>query len=110
MNTEPKAGEIWIADLGFAAKTRPILVLAYPDDEDARALVVVAALTGTIRGIKGEVYIGKPRFLEKESAVVVQSLASLDKSKLVKRLGVLSNTHLDEVKEALKVLLQLTFG
>ncbi len=45
MNIEPKAGDVWFADLGMVAKNRPVLVLAYPCAEDARALVVVAPLT-----------------------------------------------------------------
>jgi mRNA-degrading endonuclease toxin of MazEF toxin-antitoxin module len=42
-------------------KSRPVLVLAYPEPADARALVVVAPLTSQIRGLRGEVPLGKPR-------------------------------------------------
>ena len=35
-------------------KSRPVLVLAYPQPNDARALVVVAPLTSQIRGLRGE--------------------------------------------------------
>ena len=59
MSIEAKAGEVWFADLGMTAKSRPVLVLAYPQADDARALVVVAPLTSQIRGMRGEVEIGK---------------------------------------------------
>lgn len=76
MRTEPRPGEVWFADLGLAEKSRPVLVLASPQPADARALVVVAPLTSQIRSARGEVFLGKPRWLPKISAVNVQGLAS----------------------------------
>jgi mRNA interferase MazF len=29
----PKRGEVWMADLGFAAKVRPVLVVSVPFDD-----------------------------------------------------------------------------
>lgn len=104
---DPQSGEVWFADLGIIQKCRPILVLAVPRDEDARALVVVAPLTSQIRGMRGEVYLGRPRWLPKESAVNVQGLASLDGSKLIRRMGMLTATQYGEVKTALRDLLGL---
>ena len=60
MNTNPRRGEVWLADLGMVAKTRLVLVLAFPQEEDARSIAVVAALTSQLRGMRGEVDIGKP--------------------------------------------------
>jgi mRNA-degrading endonuclease toxin of MazEF toxin-antitoxin module len=88
-------------------KSRPVLVLAYPQPADARALVVVAPLTSQIRGQRGEVPLGKPRWLPKESAVNVQGLASFDPNKLTRRMGTLSADQFDAVKDALRDLLQL---
>lgn len=107
MPTEPRPGEVWYADLGLVEKSRPVLVLAYPQPADARALVVVAPLTSQIRGQRGEVPLGKPRWLPKESAVNVQGLASFDPGKLTRRLGTLSADQFDAVKNALRDLLQL---
>ena len=72
VSTEPKAGEVWFADLGMIEKSRPVLVPAMPEPRDARALAVVAPLTSRIRGRRGEVDLGKPRWLPKTSAVNVQ--------------------------------------
>ena len=69
MPTEPQPGEVWFADLGIAEKSRPVLVLAYPGPMDARSLVIVAPLTSQPRGQRGEVDLGKPRWLPKPSAV-----------------------------------------
>ena len=107
MPTEPRVGEVWFADLGMAAKSRPVLVLAAPGLDDARALTVVAPLTSQIRGLRGEVDLGKPRWLPKHSAVNVQGLASLDHRNLSRRMGELPPVQMARVKAALRDLLDL---
>jgi mRNA-degrading endonuclease toxin of MazEF toxin-antitoxin module len=88
-------------------KSRPVLVLAYPQPADARALVVVAPLTSQVRGLRGEVPLGKPRWLPKVSAVNVQGLASFDPGRLARRMGQLSLEQQAAVKAVLRDLLQL---
>ena len=88
-------------------KSRPVLVLAYPQPADARALVVVVPLTSQIRGLRGEVPLGKLRWLPKPSAVNVQGLASVDPRTLTRRLGVRPSEQYAAVKTALRDLLQL---
>jgi mRNA interferase MazF len=107
VNTDSKPGEVWFAELGLAEKSRPVLVLASPTESDARALVVVAPLTSQIRGLRGEVDLGKPRWLPKPSAVNVQGLASFDRTKLARKLGTLTAEQYDSVKAALRDLLGL---
>ena len=88
-------------------KSRPVLVLALPTPADARSLVIVAPLTSQIRNARGEVQIGKPRWLPKTSAVNVQGLASFDPHKLTRYLGTLSYHEYEAVKTALRDLLSL---
>ncbi|MFN9821803.1 MAG: type II toxin-antitoxin system PemK/MazF family toxin, partial [Akkermansiaceae bacterium] len=91
----------------MTAKSRPVLVLAYPTMEDARALVIVAPLTSQIRGMRGEVEIGKPKWLPKQSAVNVQGLASFDRHVLSRKLGVLDPLTVQKIKSALRDILNL---
>lgn len=107
MNTKPSPDEVWLADLGMTAKSRPVLVLAYPEPDDARALVIVVPLTSQIRGMRGEVEIGKPRWLPKTSAVNVQGLASFDRHLLVRKLGKLDAGSISRIKSALRDILNL---
>jgi mRNA interferase MazF len=107
VRTDLKVGEVWFAELGMVEKSRPVLVLAVSGDHDARALVVVAPLTSQIRGMTGEVNLGKPRWLPKPSAVNVQGLASFDRRKLVRRMGELIPQQMEDVKTALRILLNL---
>ncbi|MBK8040142.1 MAG: type II toxin-antitoxin system PemK/MazF family toxin [Verrucomicrobiaceae bacterium] len=104
---DPHPGEVWFADLGMIEKCRPVLVLAVPRDEDARALHIVAPLTSQIRSRRGEVDLGRPRWLPKESAVNVQGLASMNGSKLVRKMGSITSDQYSAVKVALRDLLGL---
>ncbi len=76
VNTKPIVGEVWLAELGMIEKSRPVLVLAYPGPDDAGAITIVAPLTSQIRGMRGEVDIGHPKWLPKHSAINVQDAAS----------------------------------
>lgn len=107
MNIKPKAGEVWFADLGIAAKSRPVLMLACPDNESARDLVVVAPLTSQIRSQSGEVPLGPVRWLPKLSAVNVQGIASFHPGRLVRKLGALTTEQHDAVKQALRKMLNI---
>ena len=57
--------------------------------------------------MRGEVDLGKPRWLPKHSAVNVQGLASFDQRKLTRRMGELGSGQMAEVKTALRDLLGL---
>ncbi|MFA7344728.1 MAG: type II toxin-antitoxin system PemK/MazF family toxin [Terrimicrobiaceae bacterium] len=107
MSIEAVPGEVWAVDFGLVAKQRPVLVLAFPQPQDARALVVVVPLTSQQRGLRGEVDIGKPRWLPKHSAVNVQGFASIDQNALLHKLGSLSEAQFQTVKTAIRDLLEL---
>jgi mRNA interferase MazF len=107
VSTKARAGEVWFADLGLAAKNRPVLVLAVPEENDARSLVVVAPLTSQIRNLRGEVELGMIPWLPKLSAVNVQGLASFNPSYLIRKMGGLDDRRLTLVKDALRDILNL---
>ena len=107
MSIEAPPGEVWMVDFGLVTKQRPVLVLAFPQPRDARALVVVVPLTSRQRGMRGEVDIGKPRWLPKQSAVNVQGLASIDHHALLRKMGRLPDAQFQMVKAAIRDLLDL---
>jgi mRNA interferase MazF len=41
----PQPGEVWLADLGLAAKTRPVVIVSRQDPNPPRALVLYVPLT-----------------------------------------------------------------
>ena len=51
----PKRGEVWLADLGMAAKVRPVLVLSVPFSDPDYALITVVPHTTSSRNANFEV-------------------------------------------------------
>jgi mRNA-degrading endonuclease toxin of MazEF toxin-antitoxin module len=57
--------------------------------------------------MRGEVDLGKPRWLPKPSAVNIQGLASFDHHRLTRKLGTLTTEQFETVKTALREMLSL---
>lgn len=63
----PKPGEVWLADLGLAAKTRPILIVSRHDPEPPRVLAIYVPFTRASRNSQYEINGGKLPFLDESS-------------------------------------------
>mgnify|MGYP002630480763 FL=1 len=103
----PSPGEIWLADLGMAAKTRPVLIVSRRDANPPRALIIYVPLTSQYRGSAYEVPMPKLPFLHAESIANVQGVASLPVTRLERRLGHVSGDLLAKVKAALAYAMEL---
>ncbi len=83
----PVPGEVWLADLGLAAKTRPVIIVSRRGPDPPRALVLYVPLTTQGRGSGYEVPLPKLSFLDRESQVAnVQGLGSIPFVRLERRL------------------------
>jgi mRNA interferase MazF len=58
----PLPGEVWLADLGLAAKTRPVVVVSRRDPDPPRALALYVPLTTQSRLGSYEITIPKLPF------------------------------------------------
>lgn len=47
-----RRGEVWLVDLGYAAKTRPALIINVPSLDTDRALVLLVPHTTSLRGTR----------------------------------------------------------
>jgi len=103
----PKPGEVWLADLGLAAKTRPIVIVSRYDAEPPRALVLYVPLTTQNRQSPYEVALPSLQFLDRNSAANVQGLGSLPKARLERKLGVVPDELMVHIKRALAFALDL---
>jgi mRNA interferase MazF len=52
---EPRRGEVWMVDLGMAAKVRPCLVISIGATEEDRALATLVPHTTSARNSRFEV-------------------------------------------------------
>ena len=103
----PKQGEVWLADLGLAAKTRPVVILSRNDPEAPRALVTYIPLTTQDRRSRYEIELGNLRFLKEMSVANVQGIGSIPVSRLQRRLGSLTTETLERIKQAVCFALEL---
>ena len=103
----PHPGEIWLADLGLAAKTRPVVVVSCYDPDPPRALITYGPLTTQYRHSCYEVVLPKLRFLNQDSIANVQGLGSIPKVRLERRLGKLSEDVIAKIKNAILFALDL---
>ena len=103
----PHPGEVWLADLGLAAKTRPIVIVSRHDPDAPRALILYVPLTTQNRLSAYEVAVPKLRFLDRESVANVQGLGSLPSVRLERRIGELPQDMMANIKRALAFVLDL---
>lgn len=102
-----KQGEVWLADLGLAAKTRPVVILSRDDPQAPRALVTYIPLTTQDRGSPYEIGLGNLRFLRETSVANIQGIGSLPVIRLQRRLGLLPVETLDRIKQAIRLQFDL---
>ena len=94
---DPNRGEVWLIDLGLAAKVRPCLVMSIPFQDEDRALITVVPHTTSPRNSRFEVSV-KTSFL-RSGAFDTQSVISIPKAKLVRKLGSLSKEQIASVED-----------
>src|SRR5713101_8059298 len=58
--TSPRRGEVWLVDLGMAAKVRPALVVSIPAEDTDRALVTLVPHTTSPRQSRFEAAVSVP--------------------------------------------------
>jgi mRNA interferase MazF len=103
----PQPGEIWLADLGLAAKTRPVVIVSRQDPNPPRSLVLYVPLTTKRRNSRYEVPLPRLPFLDRESVANVQGLASVPTVRLERKIGRLSTDIMERLKDALPFALDL---
>jgi mRNA interferase MazF len=103
----PRPDEVWVADLGLAAKTRPVVIVSRYDPEAPRALAVYVPLTSQKRVSRYEVELPRLQFLKSESVANVQGIGSLPLTRLERQLGEVPDDALRKIHQALKFAFDL---
>ena len=96
----PKRGEIWLADLGLAAKTRPVLVLSVPFSDSDYALITVIPHTTNIRRSPFQVKLSVSGL--RPGAFNIQGLMAVPPSKFIRRLGSLQSIQMELIEDTVK--------
>ncbi len=101
-----RRGEVWLVDLGMAAKVRPALVVSIPADDQDRALVTLVPHTTSPRQSRFEASVTVP-FL-RAGVFDAQNLITIPHAKLIRTLGVLSPAQLAVVERAVRLWLGIS--
>ena len=98
-------GEVWMIDLGMAAKLRPALVLSVAPLENERALVSYVPRTTNLRGTRFEVVHQSCGF--DPGGFDAQGLGTVPNVKLIRRFGAVDAMTLTQTEAAVKAWLGL---
>lgn len=93
-----KRGEIWMIDLGMAAKVRPCLVLSVPFEGQERALITYIPRTTSLRGGRFEVEHLASQF--KPGAFDAQNIGTVPPARLLTFLSVAGDAVVERVDAA----------
>src|SRR5258707_9661506 len=96
----PRHGEVWLVDMGMAAKTRPAVVLMADNLNAPRSLIIHVPITRQNRGSDLEVPLGHLPFLDQDSVANAQGIGSLPSVRFEKLLGTLPSPELKAIKAA----------
>ena len=103
MARDIKRGDIWFYQFKTPDKLRPVLVLSRQIVIGLLHTVMVAPVTSTIHGAPSEVIVGINEGLKKDSAVNCDHIQTVEKARLKRFIGRLSDKKLESVCKALKI-------
>jgi len=103
MSSLPRRGELWWCEPPDVGR-RPVVVLSRDAAIPRLRRVLVALCTTTIRGLPSEVVLETDEDLvARRTAVNLDSIESVSIGLLVERIGLLSDTRMREICDALAV-------
>ena len=99
-----RRGELWLAEVG--RKKRPVLVMTRSEVIDVRALVTVAEVTTSIRGLASEVGVDHARVgLDRPSVINCDGIHTVTQRSLTTLLGRVSDDVMRKVCAAVSYAL-----
>lgn len=101
-----KRGEIWQADLGYAGKVRPVLIISIEYTEEERAIVTYVPRTTSVWE-KGRFDVPHRARGMRDGAFAVQLIGSISRANYLRRVGEVDEATLHQVETALRLWLGL---
>src|SRR3989304_1161460 len=98
----PQPGDVWLADLGLAAKSRPVIIVSRSVPDSPRALGIYILITTQNRQTKYEIPLLKLPFIREISSANFQGLASIPTVRLERKLGKVPDTLMNDVRQAIR--------
>ncbi len=103
----PKVGDVFMLDLGFSGKIRPVVIVSREDPQAPRALSVFVPLTKESRGGKYEVPMPRVPWLKLQSYANVLGMGAAEWHELTDRRGRFDAATVAQIKDAIRWMLDL---
>ncbi len=102
-----RRGEVWWAELDPPVGRRPVVLVSREEAYRIREWVTVAPVSTRLRGIRTEVELGPEDGLPRRCAANLDSLITIRKALLRRRITRLSAAKIHEINDAIKFALEL---
>jgi mRNA interferase MazF len=96
-------GEIWLYHFRSPDKRRPVLILTRQNAIQFLNTIMVAPITSTMRGAPSEVPVGIEEGLKHDSAINLDGVQAVERSRLTRYIGSVSRQKMAEVCRALAI-------
>jgi len=103
----PKVGEVYMLDLGYEGKVRPVVIMSREDNNAPRALACYVPLTKESRGSRYEVTMPRVPWLKLQSYANAQAVGAADYHELNDRRGRFDAATIAKIKEAIRYTFDL---
>jgi mRNA interferase MazF len=100
-----RRGDVYWASLPGAAHRRPVVIVSRSEAVRVRSLVTIAPVTRTIRGLDSELVLGPDQGLRTRCVANCDSLRTVSKRRLTRRIGSLDASVLVQLDLALRYAL-----
>src|SRR3989344_813989 len=112
---EIRRGEIYLVNLepvkgSEQGGVRPVLIIQNDTSNEYSPLTIVASITSTVKSTKYITNVLIPKGhtgLDKESIVLLNQIKTIDKSRIIKKIGFLNKELMKQIDSALKISLDL---
>lgn len=103
----PKIGEVFVVDLGYEGKVRPVIVMSREDPQAPRAVALCVPLTSENRGSRYEVAMPRVPWLKLQSYANVQAIGSVGFHELTDKRGRFEPAVVSKIKDAIRFAFDL---
>jgi len=98
----PKVGEVYMLNLGYEGKVRPIVIMSREDPQAPRALSLFVPLTKESRGSRYEITMPRVPWLRLQSFANLQAIGSVGHHELRDRRGRFDAATVAKVKDGIR--------
>ena len=103
----PKVGEVYMLDLGYEGKVRPVVIMSREDAQAPRALALFVPLTKVSHGTPYEVQMPRVPWLKLQSYANVQAIGAAELAELKDKRGRFDLSTVEKIKDAIRWVFDL---